>query len=167
MMRNFRWFENNDLGAGLAMTYLRTPRFIKKIYAFVLRYIYRDPLTADLISNFHEKTVEESYKLIVKREGYRARWLEAWQEQGIDFLLTVPNACPAIPHGGMKTSVASVGYTFLFNLVSRSPRPDLCILSHFRPFTARLHGRSSSSHQGGLWTRYPPIQMESPKCHRK
>jgi len=117
MMRPFRWFETNDAGAGVAASWLSTPLFIKKIYAFVIRYIYRDPLTADLISSFHEKSVSDTYKLVSKREAYRARWFDAWKEQGIDFLLTVPNACPAIPRGGMKTSITSVGYTFLFNIL--------------------------------------------------
>ena len=118
MMRPFRWFENNDAGAGLVISFFRTPLFIKKIYAFVLRYIYRDPLTADLIAGSHEKTAEQTWSLVSKRELYRARWFEAWKEHEIDFLLTVPNACPAIPLNGMKNSVTSVGYTFLFNIVS-------------------------------------------------
>lgn len=118
MMRPFNWFETNDVGAGFVVSWLRTPLFIKKIYAFFVRYVYRDALTADLISGCHEKTVEQAWQLVSKREGYRAKWFDAWQEQKIDFILTVPNATPAIPHGGMKDCVTSVGYTFLFNIVS-------------------------------------------------
>jgi hypothetical protein len=120
MMKPFRWFENNDPGVAVVISLLRKPIWLKKIYAFFLRYIFRDPLTADLIAGCHEKTVEQVWALVANREVYRARWFEAWKEQGIDFLLTVPNASPAIPHGGMRTSVTSVGYTFIFNIVGSS-----------------------------------------------
>lgn len=128
MMKPFRWFENNDSGAAHVVSFLRLPRFVKKMIAFYLRYIRRDPLTANLIAGCHERTVEQTWELVSKREVYRAQWFEAWKEQGIDFLLTVPNACPAIPHGGMKTSATSVGYTFLFNIVSDSKVISICFL---------------------------------------
>ncbi|KZT35849.1 amidase signature enzyme [Sistotremastrum suecicum HHB10207 ss-3] len=117
MMKPFRWFERNDLGAQNAYSWLKTPRFIKKIYAFIFRYLSRDSLTATIVGNLGEKTVEEQYALNARREAYKAKWFEAWKAQDIDYLLTVPNALPAVPHGGMKTSVASVGYSFLFNII--------------------------------------------------
>ncbi|KDQ25528.1 hypothetical protein PLEOSDRAFT_1094031 [Pleurotus ostreatus PC15] len=39
---------------------------------------------------------------------------------GWDFILTVPNALPAVPHGGMKDGWKSCGYTFLWNLLDYS-----------------------------------------------
>ena len=43
--------------------------------------------------------------------------------QQIDFLLTPPNATPAVQHDGMKDAVSSCGYTFLFNLVRKNNTP--------------------------------------------
>lgn len=120
MMKPFNWFETNDVGASYVLSWLRSSLWFKKFYAFFVRYIYQDPLTADLISGCHEKTVEQTWELVAKREAFRGNWFDAWKEQDIDYILTVPNATPAIPHGGMKDCVTSVGYTFLFNIVSLS-----------------------------------------------
>jgi Asp-tRNA(Asn)/Glu-tRNA(Gln) amidotransferase A subunit family amidase len=43
--------------------------------------------------------------------------LQAWLDQKLDLLITVPNATPAVPHNGLAGSFASCGYTFLFNFV--------------------------------------------------
>ena len=84
-----------------------------------MRYIYRDPIWADLIVNFHEKTVGEQWDLVTRRETFRAQWHESWKSTGMDFLLTVPNAIPAIPAGGMESAtMANCGYSLLFNVVS-------------------------------------------------
>lgn len=105
---------------------LRLPRFVMKIYAWYLRYIRRDPIYAGLVDNFYEKSVSEYYALIAKREDYRARWFRVWRDtevegargdEGVDFILTVPNALPAVPHRGMRHGWKACGYTFLFNLV--------------------------------------------------
>ena len=106
---------------------LRLPRFVMKIYAWYLRYIRRDSIYAGLVDNFYEKSVSEYYALIAKREDYRARWFRVWRDtevegglgdKGVDFILTVPNALPAVPHRGMRHGWKACGYTFLFNLVS-------------------------------------------------
>ena len=93
------------------------PRFVKRLYAWYLRHIKRDETYAGLVENWSEKTVEEYLGLIAKREGYRARWFEMWKKEELDFVITVPNSLPAIPHGGMKEGFKACGYTFLFNLV--------------------------------------------------
>ncbi|KAK9371949.1 amidase signature domain-containing protein [Lipomyces chichibuensis] len=58
--------------------------------------------------------------LVPEREGYRAQYFKAWKESGIDFLVTVPNATPALPHNGAFESFASIGYAVMFNLVDYS-----------------------------------------------
>ena len=83
-----------------------------------MRYILRDPLYAAGLSAMHTKSVPELYKVVAKREMYRKRWADAWDEAGVDFVLTAPNALPAVPHGGMKKGWKICGYTVLFNLVS-------------------------------------------------
>ena len=100
-----------------AMRWFKLPSFLKRLYIFYIRYIKSDPIYAGLLEGFREKSIQEYYALIARREDYRARWFKKWNEQGLDFLLTVPNALPAVPHGGMKKGFKVCGYTFLFNLV--------------------------------------------------
>lgn len=97
----------------------RTPRFIKRLYAWYLRHIRGDETYAGLVENWHEKTMPEYLALVSHREAYRERWFDFMQDQALDFVLTVPNALPAVPHGGMKAGWKACGYTFLFNLVSK------------------------------------------------
>jgi len=75
---------------------------------------------AGLVENWHEKSVEEYWKLIAEREDYRAHWFAMWQDEQLDFVLTVPSPLPALPHGGAKQSWKACGYTFLFNLLDYS-----------------------------------------------
>ena len=90
------------------------------MYAWYLRHIHKDEIYAGLVENWYEKTVEEYLALIARREEYRAQWFDMWKEEALDFVLTVPNALPAVPHGGMKQGWKACGYTFLFNLVISS-----------------------------------------------
>jgi hypothetical protein len=110
------------------------------------RYIKCDEIWAGLIEGWYEKTIREFWILSGERESYRRDWWEAWNGAGrsgidvaplkvptidkdpgegerMDFILTVPNALPAVPHDGMKDGWTVCGYTFLFNLV----RFILCI----------------------------------------
>ncbi|KAK7683119.1 hypothetical protein QCA50_013792 [Cerrena zonata] len=118
--RPMRTGETNDPGALQAHRMLRLPTVLRKLYTWYIRYIQRDSLYADLVETCYEKTAEEYYDLIAKREGYRSKWFDMWNEEGLDFVLTVPNAIPAVPHGGMKHGFKSCGYTLLFNLLDYS-----------------------------------------------
>lgn len=93
------------------------PRFVQKTYIWWVRYIKRDSIYAGLLDGWREKTIAEYWALVAQREAYRAKWFSAWKDAGLDFLLTVPNALPAVPNDGMKYGFKSCGYTFLFNLV--------------------------------------------------
>ncbi|KAI6045329.1 amidase signature enzyme [Pisolithus marmoratus] len=125
----FRTYETNSAGMVPALRALRLPRFVMKIYAWYLRYIRRDPVYAVLVENFHKKTVEEYYRLIAQRDDYRVRWFTVWRgvqvqgslgDNGVDFILSVPNALPAVPHGGMRHGWKACGYAVLFNLLDYS-----------------------------------------------
>ncbi|OJA10625.1 hypothetical protein AZE42_05697 [Rhizopogon vesiculosus] len=127
--KNHHTFESNDAGMASAFRGLRLPYFVMKLYAWYYRYIRRDYIYAGLIDGFYEKTVSEFYALIARREDYRSRWFKVWREaevesrqgdQGVDFILTVPNGLPAVPHGGMRHGWKACGYTFLFNLLDYS-----------------------------------------------
>ncbi|EIW77248.1 amidase signature enzyme [Coniophora puteana RWD-64-598 SS2] len=127
----FRTGESNDPGMVPAFRALRLPRVVMRLYAAFYRYIMRDAVYAGLIETFYEKTVQEYYALIAARESYRAAWFKVWrgvqvetgaggvggEGEGVDFVLTVPNALPALPHGGMRHGWKASGYTFLFNLL--------------------------------------------------
>lgn len=103
---------------------LRLPRFFNVLHSWFYRYIMRDPLYADLIAGWHVKSGQEFYALCAQREKYKVQWLDWWKEQELDFLLTVPNALPAMKHGGGKLGWKACGYTFLFNVVC-SPTMDV------------------------------------------
>ncbi|PCH45088.1 amidase signature enzyme [Wolfiporia cocos MD-104 SS10] len=109
--------EFNDPGVREAVGMFRAPRFFKRLYAWYLRYIRRDELYAQLVESWYEKTMPEYLMLVSKREAYRERWFEYLKEQRLDFIITVPNALPAVPHGGMLEGWKSCGYTFLWNLL--------------------------------------------------
>ena len=103
------------------MRMLRIPGFLRRIYAWYWRYIRGDAVYAGLVENWREKTVEEYFALIARREGYREKWFNLWNAQELDFVLTVPNPLPAVPHGGMKEGIMACGYTFMFNVVGYLP----------------------------------------------
>jgi len=119
-IKPMRVFESNDPGVQQALAMFRTPRFIKRIYAWYLRYIRGDEIYAGLIENWFEKSVPEYLALVSKREAYREQWFEFMRDQALDFVLTVPNSLPAVPHGGMKEGFKACGYTFLFNILDYS-----------------------------------------------
>jgi len=112
--------ESNDPGVRQAMIMFALPRWVKRVYAWYLRHIRKDEIYAGLVENWYEKSVEEYLALVARREEYRARWFEMWKEEALDFVLTVPNALPAVPHGGMKQGFKACNYTFLFNLLDYS-----------------------------------------------
>lgn len=112
-----RFFESNDPGMVQAMRMFRLPSFLRRIYTWYVRYIRRDNTYAGLLEGWHEKNVVDFWPLVAKREAYKLKWWEFWKDAELDFVLTVPNALPAVPHGGMKNGFSSCGYSFLFNLV--------------------------------------------------
>ncbi|UKZ75932.1 hypothetical protein TrVFT333_003628 [Trichoderma virens FT-333] len=116
----FRWGESNDPGVVRMLFYMRLPRPIKYLHYLWVKYTQRDPLWADLLCNWHAKDVYEYWQLIAKREAYKRRWFEWWEDAKIDFLIAPPNAVPAVPHNGMHGAASSCGYTFLFNLIDYS-----------------------------------------------
>lgn len=119
MFRSFmRPGEWEDQGAYQMSWFMRLPRPLKYAYYLWVKYVRRDGVWAGLMRQWHSKSAFENWKLVAEREAYRAEWFEWWNAQGLDFLLTPPNATPAVPHDGMKDAVSSCGYTFLFNIVS-------------------------------------------------
>ncbi|KAL8815907.1 MAG: hypothetical protein Q9223_005010, partial [Gallowayella weberi] len=114
----FRTGETSDPGAAQLSFYMSLPLPIRYLHYLWTKYIRQDPLWADLLWEIKERSVCEQWKLVAKREAYRAEWHRWWRDEAgdVDVILTVPNATPAVPHGGMREAVASCGYTFLFNL---------------------------------------------------
>ncbi|CCM00797.1 uncharacterized protein FIBRA_02839 [Fibroporia radiculosa] len=115
-----RFGEFNDPGVREALAMFRAPRLVKKFYAWYLGHIRGDEMYAGLIKDWSEKTIPEYLMLVSQREAYREQWHQYLQDQALDFVITVPNAHPAVPHGGMKDGWKSCGYTFLWNLLDYS-----------------------------------------------
>ncbi|KIK70044.1 hypothetical protein GYMLUDRAFT_34484 [Collybiopsis luxurians FD-317 M1] len=98
---------------------INLPRFFKKLLARF--YASKDPIYASLLDKMHLKTIREERDLIVKRDKFRAEWHEQWTKEGLDFVLTAPAPFPAVKHGdGLKASLMSASYAFLFNLLDYS-----------------------------------------------
>ena len=118
----FRTGERNDPGAARMSFYMSLPRPLKYLHYLYTKYIRRDAYWADLLYEFRERSAYEQWKLVARREAYKAEWHAWWQDEAnkFDFIVTPPNATPAVPHGGMKDAVSSCGYTFLFNLLDYS-----------------------------------------------
>lgn len=121
----FRTGESDDPGAKQFGRYMRLPRWIKWFYWMYWKYIKRDEVWAGLLEHWHEKSAYENWQWVTKREAYKVRWHEWWNTfgnngDGMDFILTPPNATPAVPHGGMREAASACGYTFLFNLLDYS-----------------------------------------------
>lgn len=115
----FRSTETNDPGAAQMSWLASLPRPFKWLYYAWVKYVRRDAIWAGLIENWGAKSAYEQWKLVAKREAYKAKFNDWWEQDAkMDFMITVPNATPAVPHDGMKEAVSSCGYTFLFNLVS-------------------------------------------------
>ncbi|KAF8871074.1 amidase signature domain-containing protein [Infundibulicybe gibba] len=82
------------------ITILSFPRFLKKVLTLINR--SWDPLFADLLENMNTKTILQERALIMKRDKYRAAWHDQWHHQGLDFVLTVPHALPALSQGSSE-----------------------------------------------------------------
>ncbi|KAI0384223.1 amidase [Hypomontagnella monticulosa] len=113
----YRSGEWDDPGAAQMGWLMNLPRPFKYLYYLWVKYVRRDNIWAGLVKDWHEKTAFEQWKLVAKREAYRAKFFDWWDSVNVDFILTPPNATPAVPHDGMKEAVSSCGYTFLFNLL--------------------------------------------------
>lgn len=109
-----------DTGVVEAIRLLRLPSILRRLYAWYWRYIRNDAAYASIIDVWREKTTEEFFALVSRREAYRERWFDMWTAQELDFVLTVPNSLPAPPHDGMKDGWSACGYTFLFNILDYS-----------------------------------------------
>ncbi|KAH8655177.1 amidase [Xylariales sp. PMI_506] len=113
----FRRGEWEDPGARQLSWLMNLPRPFKYLYYLWVRYVRRDAIWAGLIRDWHQKSAYENWQLVSRREAYRSKWFDWWNGAELDFLLTPPNATPAVPHDGMKEAVSSCGYTFLFNVL--------------------------------------------------
>ena len=113
----FQTGEWCDPGAAQLRRYMRLPRPLKYLWYLWTKYVRGDELWAGLLRHWRPLSAAEQWTWVAKREAYKAEWHAWWTEQGLDGLLTPPNATPAVPHDGMHDAVSSCGYTFLFNLV--------------------------------------------------
>ncbi|KAL0256262.1 hypothetical protein SLS55_008654 [Diplodia seriata] len=147
----FRTGEWNDAGAAQMAFYVNLPRPLKYLHYLWVKYVKQDPMWADLLHGWHEKSAFEHWKLVSKREAYKAKWHDWWeQEAKMDFLLTVPNATPAVPHDGMKEAL---DYTCGIIPVTHVDRVLDVLPASFN--FKKLNGIAK-----GAYTHYDAIKME-------
>jgi hypothetical protein len=115
------FFESTDPGAGQMTRYFSLPRWAKFLHWAFVRYVKRDILWAGLLKHWHAKSAAEQWELVDRREDIRADWHRFWSENNLDFIISVPSALPAVPHGSIKRGFAACSYTFLWNLVFPLP----------------------------------------------
>ena len=78
----------------------------------------RNDVYADLFECMHPQSVAAERALYVQRDEYRQRWIDAMDEQGVDFVLTLQHALPPMPRDGTGTAtLVSANYCFLYNVV--------------------------------------------------
>lgn len=79
----------------------------------------RNDTFATLSEVLHPISVAEEHALVLNREDQKAAWTKGFQEQGVDFVLTVAHPLPPMPKGKTaKATLLSASYAFLFNVVS-------------------------------------------------
>jgi len=75
-------------------------------------------MSSQLYGIMHPKTAAQDRESILARDLYRAEWHEKWTEEGLDFVLMVPHAFPALENGtSEQTTLMSASYTLIFNLL--------------------------------------------------
>jgi Asp-tRNA(Asn)/Glu-tRNA(Gln) amidotransferase A subunit family amidase len=165
-MSFFRTGEWNDLGAKQMVYYMNLPRPVKYVYYLWVKYIKRDDILAGLLRDWHAKTAYEYWQLAGRREAYKNKFFNWWNEEAkMDFMITPPNATPAVPHGGMHDVVSSCGYTFLFNLVSVTFHLHL-VWVKANDLVARLHGGHHPRHACRSSSRPTPGHIRHEKTER-
>ncbi|KAK8193794.1 amidase signature domain-containing protein [Phyllosticta capitalensis] len=159
----FRTGEWIDAGAAQLSFYVRLPRPLKYLHYLWVKYVQRDALWADLLRGWHERSAYEQWKLVAQREAYKAKWHAWWRDEAkMDFMITPPNATPAVPHDGMKQAVSSCGYTFLFNLLDY-PAGILPVTHVDRvldALPASFDKRKLNGVARGAYAHYDAIKME-------
>lgn len=97
---------------------LGMPLLLKKFLAMITRKFTGDEVWASMLETLHLKSPAEERALVVSRDEHKAKWHQAWDDEGFDFLLTVPHPLPAIPTGtAEKVTLVSASYMMIFNIL--------------------------------------------------
>ncbi|KAM0329168.1 hypothetical protein ACHAQA_004465 [Verticillium albo-atrum] len=116
-LRSGEWV---DPGAAQIQYLANMWRPVRYLYYLWAKYVRRDSVWAGLVRDFRAQSAFEAWKVVSEREAIRQEWFNWWEAAGVDFLVTPPNATPAVPHDGMEHAVSSCGYTFMFNMLDYS-----------------------------------------------
>lgn len=108
----------------LVSRYFSLPRWVKFLHWAFVKYLKRDEIWAALIKDWSPTSSVDQWKLVSKRERIRAEWDKFWNENELDFIVSVPNSLPAIPHGGGGNAFVNCSYTLVWNLVYLLSRPS-------------------------------------------
>ena len=119
------------------LTAARFPLFFKRAVASYIRWASTPPGRNDnyatVLECMHPQSVAQERELTLQLQDYRTRFVGAMRNQGIDFILTVPQSLPPMPKGGTATAtLLAASYGFLYNIVRAFSRVGP------RRFTLRL-----------------------------
>ena len=117
--------ENINPALTLVRNLARLPLLVKKAIGGYLRWSStpagRNDAYADLLESMHPQSVADERVFYEQRDEYRARWISAMDEQGIDYIITLQHALPPMPRDGTRTAtLLAASYCFLYNVVSLS-----------------------------------------------
>ncbi|KAG7086803.1 hypothetical protein E1B28_002729 [Marasmius oreades] len=155
-----RFGEWCDSGIQQIRKWFVTPWFLKKVYIWYTRYIRRDDIYAGLLEGvMSEKKITEYWPIIARREAYRREWFDMWNKEELDFVLTVPNALPAVPHRGMKTGAQGAGYAVLFNMLDHTA--GVLPVTHVDPVIDKVSQptKARNAIEEDLYKMYDPVKM--------
>lgn len=106
----------------------RLPRWVRGVAVFLIRYVVRDPIYADLAESMAKCSAAEHADLLERRTRFVSKWNHTmWQDLALDALIAPTQACPAVPHGGGERHSAMGGSTLLYN-VTNAPAAVLPVL---------------------------------------
>jgi fatty acid amide hydrolase len=100
----------------LILTVNGLPQWLRTMAGSFLDLIgeYRQAVTIRAIGAV---SVEQEWRLQHQMRELKKQFLKAWQEAGLDVLLSPPNILPALPHGAGSKLGVSCGYSVLYNVL--------------------------------------------------
>ncbi|KAF9256401.1 amidase signature enzyme [Marasmius fiardii PR-910] len=149
-----------DSGIRQIRKWFSAPWILKKLYIWYTRYIRRDEIYAGLLEGvMSERKITEYWPVIARREAYRREWFNMMNKEELDFVLSVPNALPAVPHDGMKMGVQGVGYAVLFNMLDQTA--GVLPVTHVDPVVDQVSQPTKARNiiEENLYRMYDPVKM--------
>jgi fatty acid amide hydrolase len=121
------------------------PGTVRRVASSAARFVGQDSL-AIVLEAVGEKTVARLWQIVEQLRSYRASFLEAMDEEGVDALVCPAYATPALPHGASNGFTLASSYSILFNAL-QMPAGVVPVTRVREGETARTPGRDRLSSQ--------------------